>query len=275
MYDQGSAKIPEDEIVFNPSRYFGVSDGISGVYTPEEGPIFFDGKTGGQVASSAISFAFGRTSFFRDKPLKETLNYANGLVRQVIQKNGLSLNKTELLPSATFCVADIGSQKVEIVQGGDTLAVWEFKDGIIGGTPNLIFEYEQRQTSTIARLMEKHKGNRQKMWEEFRPYLIKDRRENMNALKGFSIINGQPEFKDHLQEFVLSRESIKSLIIFSDGLVPFEKMAHLTEMAKFVLGFYRIGGLSHILEITREIAEKNKKSSHEDYAEAAAIAIEF
>lgn len=274
MYDQGSAKIPEDGIVFNPPRYFGVSDGISGIYTPEEGPMMFGEKTGGQLASHAISFTFGR-SFVTKEPLKIALDYANNLIRRVNQKNGLSIEKSELLPSATFCIASIDSQKVKIVQGGDSLAVWEMRDGKIGGIPNLIFEYEQRQTSTIAKLMEKHKGNRQKMWEEFRPYLAEDRRKNINAFKGFSIINGQPWFKDHLQEFVLSRENIRSLIIFSDGLVPFEKMAHLTEMAKFVLDFYKIGGLNHILEITREIADKNKKSSHEDYPEATAIAIEF
>lgn len=274
MYDQGSAKITEDGFVFNPPCYFGVSDGISGIYTPEEGPMMFNGKTGGQLASHAISFAFGR-SLVAEEPLKISLDYANNLIRRVSQKKGLSIEKSELLPSATFCIAGVDNQKINIVQGGDTLAVWKTRDGKIGGIPNLIFEYEQRQTSMIAKLMEKHKGNRQKMWEEFRPYLIEDRRKNINAFKGFSIINGQPWFKDHLQEFTLPRESIAKLIIFSDGLVPFEKTAHLMEMAKFVLGLYEIRGLSHILEITRGIADENKESSHEDYPEATAIAIEF
>lgn len=275
MYNQGKTRKPEDGIVFNPPRYFGVTDGISPIYTPEEGPMMFGEKTGGQLASQAVSFAFGMSSLFGGKSLRASLNHANDLVRQVSQKNGLPLNKSEFLPSATFCVAKIGDQEIEIVQGGDTLAIWETRDGKIGGTPNLIFEYEQRQVSTIARLMEKNKGNRQKMWEDFRPYLAEDRRKNINAFKGFSIINGQPWFKDYLQEFTLTREDVKTLIIFSDGLVPFEKTADLEKMARFILDHYKTGGLNRILEVTREIADKNKKSSHEDYAEAAGIAIEF
>lgn len=182
---------------------------------------------------------------------------------------------SEFLPSATFAIASVDDQKIEIVQGGDTLAVWQMKDGTIGGTPNLIFDYEERQTFMIAELMIKHKGNRQKMWEEFRPHLIEDRRKNINAIKGFSIINGQPWFKDFLQEFTIPIETIKLLIIFSDGLVPFEWTRNPIVMSKRIIDLYQKGGLDLILETTRKIAEKNKDSSHEDYPEATAISLEF
>jgi hypothetical protein len=273
LYNQGSAKIAEDGIIFNPPRYFGVTDGVSGIYTPDEGPKLFKGKTGGQLASYAISYAFKHN--LSPKPLKYILRTANYVLGELNKRNGLSFDEPELLPSATFCIASIDNQKIEIVQGGDTLAVWQMKDGTIGGTPNLIFDYEQRQTSRIAELMKKHKGNRQKMWEEFRPSLIEDRRKTINASQGFAIINGQPWFEDFIQEFLLPRKDVKRLIIFSDGLVPFEATEDPIAMATFIFAIYQNGGLNRVLKSTREYAKENKKSSHEDYPEATAIAIEF
>ena len=204
---------------------------------------------------------------------------------------------SELLPSATFAVAGIDEKKVEIFQGGDTLTVWQTKSMIfrednhsdcisslesmrgknrfIGGIQNLIFDYEKRQTSAIARLMKKHQGNRQKMWEEFRPLLVQDRRKNINASKGFAIINGQPWFESFLQKFIIPREEMELLIIFSDGFVPFEWTRDPTVMSKRIIDLYQKGGLNLILENARQIAKKKKDSSHEDYPEATAIAIEF
>lgn len=203
------------------------------------------------------------------------LRRANGIILKYTSEANIWHSGSEFLPSATFAVAKIDKQKVEILQGGDTLAVWQMKDGTIGGIPNLIFDYEERQTSMIAKLMEKHQGNRQKMWEEFRPFLAEDRRKNINASKGFAIINGQPWFVDFLQEFKFSRNEIKRLILFSDGLIPFEFTRNATAMASAIIALYKNGGLSYILEETRRIAKKEKDLSHEDYPEATAIAIEF
>lgn len=149
------------------------------------------------------------------------------------------------------------------------------KDKTIGGTPNLIFKYEQRQIFRIAELMKKHAGNRQKTWEEFRPLLVKDRRRNINISNGFSTINGQPWFEDLVQEFSLPRKDTKRLIIFSDGFIPFEVTEDPIAMATFIFALYENGGLNQVLKRTREYAEETKKSSHEDYPEATAIAIEF
>ncbi len=278
LYDQGSARILEDGIIFRPPYYFGVTDGITGVYLPDEGPKLFHGMTGGQLASHAISRAFCTTSIA--KSLEDVLLDANHMIYEDIAAHGLSLQEPELLPSATFVVATtidlLNTGAVTIVQGGDSLAIWQMKDGTLGATPNKTYNYEERLLCTIAELMKKHRRDRQKMWEEFRPILIKERRANVNTKQGgFALLNGQPEFENFWQKFILPRERMALLILFSDGFVPFEWTQQELGMAGEIVRLYRKGGLHPILEATRQIADQKKSSSHEDYPEAMAIAIEF
>ena len=46
-FDSGTATILEDSLIIAPP-FFGVMDGVSGLYRPSEGPRFFDGMSGGQ-----------------------------------------------------------------------------------------------------------------------------------------------------------------------------------------------------------------------------------
>jgi serine/threonine protein phosphatase PrpC len=274
LYDQGSARVLEDGIVFQPPYFFGATDGISGVYLPHEGPKLFAGKTGGQLASYVISKTFGDA--MQGTSLEDILREANNKIRTICETSGLSLQESELLPSAAFAVASISNHEINILQGGDSLAIWEMKDRTLGGTPNRTYSYEEYLLSTIAELMMKHRGDRQKMWEEFRPTLIKKRRANINTLQGrFALLNGQPEFEQFWQNFTFRRDELRLLILFSDGFVPFEWTKDENTMAKMVVDLYHTGGLYQVLTVTREIAQQNKSSSHEDFAEATAVAIEF
>lgn len=273
LYDQGSARIPEDGIVFQPPRFFGALDGVSGIYLPHEGPRLFGGRTGGQLASHAISCAFGEA--LAEESLEDILLKANATIRKLSETNGLSLQESELLPSAVFAVASINQESINILQGGDSLAVWQKRDGTIGGTPNRTFAFEEGLLKTIAVLMEKHKRDRQKMWEEFRPILAEKRRSNDNTTQGgFALLNGQPEVENFWQKFILRRKEITLLILFSDGLVPFEWTEEEVSLGEKMIGLYRKGGLNSILAATRTAAEQKKSSGHEDYPEATAIAIE-
>lgn len=275
LYDQGSAHTPEDGIIFQPPYYFGVIDGISGIYLPQEGPRLFDGITGGQLASHAISQAFGST-LTTEKPLEDIFQEANNMIHVVSETYGLPFQKSEFLPSAAFVVAKIGISNISILQGGDSLAIWQMKDGTIEGTPNKAYAYEEKLLRIIAELMKKHERDRQKMWEEFCPILREERRANINTEQGgFALLNGQPAFKNFWQEFTLPLEKMALLILFSDGFVPFEWTQNRFAMAGEIIRLYQKEGLHSILKATRLIADQNKSSSHEDYPEATAIAIGF
>lgn len=273
LFDQGSAVLPEDGIIFQPPFYYGVVDGVSGLYLPSEGPKMFDGKTGGQLASSVVSWIF--TCAGKENSLSDILREATFLLQEHIERNGLSLFEPETLPSAAFAIAHINETHVSVINGADSLAVWQKEDGTVSGTPNQMFAYEGRQIDRVAELMKKHQGNRQRMWEEFRPLLVADRRANINKENGYAVINGQLQFKRAAQNFTLEKKKMKLLILFTDGFIPYEWTRDRRVMAFRMIKLYEKGGLSKILELSRKIAEKKKSSSHEDFPEATAIAIEF
>lgn len=274
LYDQGSAAFPEDGIIFQPPFFLGVTDGVSGIYLPKKGSRLFEGRSGGQFASHVIAMACGMAS--EEEPLEKILQRANAILRKQIARSGLSLQESELIPSATFAVAKVTEESINIIQGGDSLAVWSMKDGTIGGIPNRLFIYEADLLSIVTMLMEKHKGNRQKMWEEYLPILAEKRRASINTIQGgFAVMNGQPEVERFWQKFVLPREEVRLLILFSDGFVPFKWTRDEILLAEKVLNLYQRGGIQLILDESRAIAELEKDSSHEDQPEATVIAIEF
>ena len=275
LYDQGTACVAEDSIIFYPPYYFGVTDGVSGVYLPQEGPRLFNQLTGGQLASKIISRFFGLA--LPGESLEDILQGANNMLREISKEAKISLEDSELLPSANFVVVRLDtSSSLSILQTGDSLAIWKMKDGTIGGTPNKVYNYEKELLRIIAELMERHKGDRQKMWKEFRPILIEKRRANINIKEGgFAVLNGQPEFERFWQKFTLPRQEIGFLILFSDGFIPFEWTGNAFGMAGEMIRLYQKRELHSILEATRAIADKKKSLVHEDYAEATAVAIEF
>lgn len=274
LYDQGTARFPEDGMIFQPPCFFGATDGVSGAHLPNEIPKLFLGRTGGQFASHVLSQSFSKAN--QKESLKYILRKANTIIHDASEMCGLDLQESGLLPSAAFVAARISAHKIHIIQGGDSLAVWQMKNGTIGGTPNLAFSHVGELLRIIAELMKKHKGNRQEMWEEFCPILIKKRRAEINTKQGgFALLNGQPEFEDFWQRFTFSRKEMALLILFSDGFVPFEWTENELALAGETFRLYKKGKLWSVLKATRKIAEQEKSSSHEDYAEATAIAIEF
>lgn len=271
LYVPGSGKFIEDGHICSPPHYYGVFDGISGVYLPHEGPKSIHGQTGGQFAVHTLCHVF------MGAPISyspyEILTNANAYLAQEAQVSGLNLTETEFLPSAAFVVAKVSDDQAEIIQGGDCLAVWETENGFRGATVNKAYSYEKNLLEIIARLMKKHGGDRKKMWCEFAPILWQQRRQHINVENSFALFNGQFNFTKCWQVYKIKK--LKTLILFSDGLVPFEWTETPELLALGVFPLFKNGGLARILDFSRRAALSNKAETHEDFPEATAIAIEF
>jgi hypothetical protein len=274
LYDQGSAQIPEDGIIFNPSLYLGVTDGYSGLHTPKVGPRLFNGITGGQLASNAISRVFSAAIDDKEQ-VENALSKANVIIGQAIEKQGLSIYEPELLPSACFVIARIYEDDIAIVQGGDSLAVWQFKKGAFGGIRNLAYDFERELSHVFRELMKKNKRDRQKVWEKICPLEIEKRRAYINKNGGFAVLNGQSWSQNFWQKVTLKKSEIALLVLFSDGFVPFEWTKNPIAMARKIVYHYKRGGLQAILRVARKKAEKEKSLTPIDFPEATAIAINF
>ena len=271
QYEQGTAKHAEDRLIIEPPRFYGVVDGVSGVYGSEGPKMFSGGLTGGQVAGNILVRAFA-AGIHTEAKTDRIFAQANKDLRTVCENNKIPLDQAHLFPAATFVIAEINEKHITLYQASDSLAVWETKNGTFDGTPNLFFPYEQNRLRIIAKLMDRHKGDRKKMWEEFCPILADLRRKEANV--AYCIFNGQSAFDLMIQRFVLELNNIRRLILFTDGLVPFEETRDIKTLARKLMELYAQDGVSAVLSHTREVAKANQTRSHEDYAEASVIVLE-
>jgi len=61
IYDAGSASPLEDRLVIHPP-FYGVLDGVSGLYYPDKGPSLFDGFSRGQQVVQLVATTFSTAS---------------------------------------------------------------------------------------------------------------------------------------------------------------------------------------------------------------------
>ena len=271
IYDKGTAEEIEDGLLINPP-FFGVIDGTSEPNHFIGKGLSFEGMSSGEMVRKIILDAFYNAK--SNESLEKVLLRANGKIRNLWYECKISLNRSDLIAGAVFVFIKIDSKKVKILQGGDCLSLWLNTSGKIGIAKNQTYLHELEAQKMIAQLMKKHKGDRQKMWQEFYQPLSKLRLRDTNkrTKTGFAILNGQPSLKNCWQKIEIPIKNLKLLLLFSDGFVPFKKVV---DMAKETVKFYKKGGLNYILQKKRRFEKKTEKISYRVFDEATAIAIGF
>lgn len=268
-------KYPEDG--FWPfSSLVGVWDGVSAPYCPKNPQKFFLGRTGGQMISNAIFSALLETTASNfTSPALTVFATINERIRDYQIAQGLPLDDGSQLAGAVFTFAEIQNETTTIFHGGDCYAVWKMKSGESGITHNSFRPLEAELREKIAELMGQFGGDRAKMWDEFYPFLCEKRRENTNKPGKCALLNGQPELFDCWDVTELPTCDLASLLLFTDGMVPFPKTGDEAYLLERVLDKYETGGLHEILSWARRIDQGEAKTSHQTHAEATGIAIHF
>lgn len=274
IYDSGTAIFLEDRIIVQPP-FFGVLDGVSGLYNPTTGPNFFDGKTGGQKAVDIVQEFFSRAKAGDD--LSAVIKSANAKLREFSQSNGIELDRADLLPGMMFAFAKITENEVEIIQAGDSYAAWEKINGEIGVTPNQNFFDEEEKIEILNKLIEKHGGDYEKIWAEYMPISAKLRieRVNKNLPKRLIALNGQLAGENYWYKIILPRRELKILLLFTDGMAKFSESRDAEAMGKAIFSAYHRQNLAGMLARIREIENMRSQPTHIKNAEATAIAVEF
>jgi len=271
IYDKGTAEELEDGLIINPP-FFGVIDGTSE-------PAHFIGKgiSFGKLSSGEMVRKLILETFYQAKSndsLEKVILQANNKLKTLWHNLKIPLNRSDLIAGAVFALAKIGPKKVEIIQGGDCLALWVTASGKIGITKNQAFWHVLEAQKIIAELMKKHKGNRKKMWQEFYKPLCQLRLRDINQKikTGFAILNSQLSLKKCWQKIEIPIKKLKFLLLFSDGLIPLKKEEKL---AKEVVKLYQKGGLNYILQKKRECEKATEEIRYRVFDEATAIAIKL
>lgn len=270
LYDSGTATIMEDVWGANHPFYM-VADGVSEPYA-KDGPRLMEGRlTGGQIAAIKLRNAVMRT---HPVSLDTILRVASQDLEYICKR--YFIEDIGMMPGATFALAEIGENSIALVQGGDCFILWMTKDGEVGATPNKVLAHEVECRAHIARLMEKHGGDRREAMEEFRPILTNLRRahaNNPNDPAGYCVFNGQPEMNQMLWRKTIAPVSI--LILSTDGLFAFGETGDENKMAQNAIKVFREEGLRAMLARTRKIEKEGEARSHISQAEATVVAITF
>ena len=273
LFDQGTAKTIED-FILAVHPFYGAMDGFSAGYNKDNPPLKYrESLTGGQIVPRIVQATFSNAS--PERSLQDVLSEANRNVAIVHTERGLLLEQSETLGSATFAISKVGKEITTIIQGGDCFALWKTKNGF-GITRNQIFRHDLEIKEEIRRLMKKHNGDRTEMWREILPFMNQKRKERINKNKnGYAVLNGQKKFWNCCFKTDIPTSELIYILLFSDGLVPFQRTGIKEELGEWVIKNYEDGGLNKILQETRKEEEKEKEQSHEDFAEATAIAVNF
>src|SRR3989338_627253 len=274
IYDSGTAKFLEDRIVLQPP-FFGVLDGVSGLYNPTIGPRLFEGKSGGQMAVEIVQEVFAHAAVSDE--LITVVKKANAMLRKFSESQEIGMDRADLLPGMMFIFAKIAENEVEIIQGGDCYAVWEKINGEIGATPNQNFLDEEEKIRKFNNIIKKFRGNLEKSWAEYMPLSAKLRieRVNKNSQKRLVILNGQPEAENSWYKIILSQRELRTLLLFTDGMIEFDESRNIGEMSKTVIGAYHRQCLAGMLSRIREIESQRTSATYIKYAEATALSIEL
>ncbi len=275
---QGTAERQEDGLILIPPGVFGVFDGFSAPYSDMHPPTLFDRMSGGEMVREVVLRTF--YSATSHSSLRELILEANRIVGETQIARGIPIDRADLLAGASFVFVRIGSESVEIIQAGDCLAVCAYTSSEIGVTKNQVYFHEIEALRAIAELMDKHRGDRGKMWVDFVPVLssLRQRDINQRSIKtGYAALNGQPALRECWQETRVSTAGLRLLLLFSDGLVSFPETAggRNTAMAKRLVSDYKERGLGYILRERRKQEEKDAERAYIARAEATAIAISF
>ncbi|KKQ75763.1 MAG: hypothetical protein US98_C0060G0001 [Parcubacteria group bacterium GW2011_GWC1_38_6] len=293
IYHQGSSFHREDGYGIISDLIFFVLDGVSEPYGPQKPQRLIGELSGGELVSRLTEnwIGWNKTD---DLPL--LAKKLNKYIKRCLD-NADFVPSPGKLPGATFVITKINQETVEILQAGDCFALWETTDGNIQVTTNQVRAHDVKMNDLILDIQrreaaecfgvdlekatpDEHRTIRGAMWNRFCPILEEAREMDVNNPEnpqGYGLLNGQPELEKMWFYTTMPLKSVKTILLFSDGMVPWNLMKDKTDekVAQIVLDIYRRGGLAKMLLWARGIEEQVKGVNYIDNAEATAIAIEF
>jgi serine/threonine protein phosphatase PrpC len=261
--ERGSGEVNEDNVLAK-GKFFGVFDGATSL----DKFMDADGKTGGLIASSIAKNVFENN----EGGLVQLTEKANSEIRKEMLKKKVDISKKENLWSTSVAVIKLASDSFDWVQLGDSLIIVIFNDNTF---KLLVTDYDHDEEALI-------------MWKEFADKKVENIRKHLKGqlLKvrktmnvSYGILNGEDEMKNFINKGKDSLDNVKSIIIFTDGLIiPKENPAEKDDF-NLLVQLYKEGGLNKIKNYTRELEDSDpncwKYPRFKQYDDIGAISIVF
>lgn len=259
----GTTKTLEDMLIANLREgFFGVLDGVSAPYHPDQGPTLYeDGTSGGQRVVNTLAQRLLLPQQAED--LETALFEAN---MDLAQEEHWT-DDAGLIPGASLALAQVHEDNVLVISAGDSLAVWKTKRGQAFATPNHAYEFEHFLEGHFQDCLARSRGNLAEAWRLHLPVMQEWYRKHKN--KTFAEMNGQMAFLRLWIRRILRAQQLEYLILFTDGLVPLEWTQYPDTLAHEVSRRFERG------RKLRDILESRRSSPWEQEPEVTAIVLEF
>ena len=263
IYDKGSREINEDELLIQ-DNLFAVFDGATSLikYVNEKG------ETGGRLAAKIAKEVFSKN----DKPLNGLAEGANDKILEEMKKVGINSNQKESLWSAAVAAIKINKEEIEFFTIADCLILVIFKDGY----HKLLVDYFDFDLES----MKKWKELANKKVKDIFNILLKDEIElRRQANVKFGVLNGEKEARKFFEFGKIDLKDIKSIILFTDGLLIPKEDPEAPEDWDLFVKLYQEKGLVGILNFVRSLEKTDplcwKYPRYKQHDDVAAIGIDF
>ncbi len=263
ILEKGSGRLNEDTLVIE-DNLFGVFDGATSL----EKTLFDQDRTGGWFASNIASDVFAKNGH----SLRQLALHANNAIREKMITCNVDFNRRECLWSTSAAVARINENTLEWVQTGDAHILLINDDGNF----NILADREDHDFQTLTLWKHLEKGPAVTISDTLIEQIIKTR-TRMN--RSYGVLNGEKEAENFIQCGVESLDSVKKILIFTDGLqipskTPGEKK-HFDDLVHdyCCLGLYGLKKRIRAIEKTDPLCHTYPRfKCHDDIA---AIAVEL
>lgn len=263
LLEQGSGNMNED-VLLQSGNLYGVFDGATSL--KKSGNI--SDKTGGLLAAESAARIFSRNG----GTLRQLGANANYTIRELMQAQGVDLNRRRHLWSTSCMVIRIDRDEIEWFQIGDSLALILYADG----SHRLLADPIDHDRETLRLWKERGPSATGTIQENLADQICKVRK-GMNIHYG--VLNGEPQALDFVRHGRESLAGVTDILLYTDGLfLPRTDPEQPEDLDTFVR-LYRQGGLKLIHKKIRELQKDDPRcityprfKIHDDIA---AIALRF
>ncbi|MDR6549131.1 protein phosphatase 2C domain-containing protein [Paenibacillus qinlingensis] len=252
---QGNSAWNEDSLLVNDNLHlYGVIDGATSL-EPYRG---VGGETGGYLAAQSIAKSIREMSqdnVEHQHSPQDLLLQANQQLRTEMLAAGVDVTRKEQLWGACAVIVRVHKTFVEYAHSGDCMLIAVYEDDTIRIITRDQLEVVDRPTRQLwAQGVASGLTSRDDLWELVKPQ-IHAGRALMNTPNGYSVLNGEPELADYMEFGRISRTQLKSLLLFSDGLVAPQRELSLEEEFKQIVSRVTSMGLDNYIEWLIQVEE--------------------
>jgi serine/threonine protein phosphatase PrpC len=242
----------EDAYIINEDRkIYGVMDGS----TPLSSFKDETGHNGAFLAANLFKNYFEKLDGTEKSSLVQDVIHCNELLHQKMEESQIDIEMKHHLWSTCVALVEMTGDRVEFAQLGDCMIIAGYKDG----STRVLTKDTVKDINRRAR--EKRNKDRQNgvnipeesFFGNIQNALLYNR-TMANTPEGYSVANGMPEVKNHIQTGTIDRTQLAYLLLTTDGLFwPGKSYEYILEKV------IEIGLTKYVEELTQELLAKKLK----------------